>query len=154
MQIKVIFIRMLCRVALWTQMVEQRINSEVWIKVLCEWASHSTLIHTSELIPCTTIHCHKNGFAFALKQRHKGTRSEMAYLDSFSLIIIIIIIIIIVYLSLSEISQTEYVGQREKTKLKEIQKIGRRSLRFLKMENAAFSSCCFAKDGKEMDKEL
>ena len=44
-----LYIWMLCRVALWTQMVEQTINSEV---------SHSTLIYTSELLLCSTICVH------------------------------------------------------------------------------------------------
>ena len=67
---------MLCRVALGTQKVEQRINSEVYIKVLLKPMSgllmilsstliytselilmglSSTLIYTSELILCSTI---------------------------------------------------------------------------------------------------
>ena len=52
---------MLCRVALGTQIVEQRINSEVLIIVLlkpikCYLNSlSSTIINTSELILCSTI---------------------------------------------------------------------------------------------------
>ena len=42
---------MLCRVALGTQIVEQRINSEVGYS----WGLSSTLIYTSELILCSTI---------------------------------------------------------------------------------------------------
>ena len=47
---------MLCRVALGTQIVEQRINSEVEIIVLLRpMNNYSTIISTSELILCSTI---------------------------------------------------------------------------------------------------
>ena len=58
-----------------------------------------------------------------------------------------------VCLSLSEISQTQYARQRPNSK-KRVYKLATEVHVFSNMHDVAFSRCCFAMNGNEMNKEL